>query len=146
MPLFHEVGMLLKVLILIVFEHEHPAFAQEVVLEDEVHQGVVMLTVVRRVGKDEVILHFVLVQEAEDIGADDKQLFHIKLVGSLTDEFHTTKVLINGNDFWAASRNQFVGAVICRRWYLPLMILIFFFLAGHATNRLVSRVLIIGNE
>ena len=105
MTLLHEMRMLLKVLILIVFEHEHPAFAQEVVLEDEVHQGVVMLTVVRRVGKDEVILHFVLVQEAEDIGADNEQLLHAEFVGGLSDEFHAAEIQVYGDHFGTAARH-----------------------------------------
>ena len=37
MPLFHEVGMLLKVLVFVVFQDEHAAFAKQVVVEDELH-------------------------------------------------------------------------------------------------------------
>ena len=103
MPLLHEMRMLLKVLILIVFEHEHAAFAQQVPFKNEVDQFVVMFAVVRRVGEDEVVLHRMLVQKTENIGADDKQLLHIEFVGCLSNKLHATKVLVDGHDLGATS-------------------------------------------
>ena len=67
MTLLHEMGMLLKVLEFVVFQNKHATFAKQVIVEDELHQGILMLAVVRRVGKDEVVLHLVVTQETVHI-------------------------------------------------------------------------------
>ena len=46
MALFHKVGMLVKMLVFVMFEYEHPAFAQQVAFEDEINQFIVLLPVV----------------------------------------------------------------------------------------------------
>ena len=111
MTLLHEVRMLFKILILVMFENEHPVFAQQVALENQVDQFVLLLAVVRRIGKDEVVLHGVLFQEPKNIRTHHEQLFHIEFVGSFANESYAAEVHINGYHFWAAARHQFVGNV-----------------------------------
>ena len=64
---------------------------------------VVVLAIVGRVGEDEVILHLVFVQEAENIGADDEQFFHVEFVSRLANESHAAKVLVDRHHFRTAS-------------------------------------------
>ena len=85
--------------------------AQKIVVEDEPHKGVVVLAVVGRVGKDEVVLHLVLLEEAESVGTDDEQLAHVEFVGCVTDELHAAEVLVDGNDLGAAARHQLIRNV-----------------------------------
>ena len=70
-----------------------------------------MFAVVRRVGKDEIVLHLVAAEKSVNVRADDEQFLHVKLVGSFTDELHATEVLVDGDDLRAASRDQLIGDV-----------------------------------
>ena len=72
MPLLHEMRMLLEVLVFVVLQHKHTVFFQQVVVENKLDQLIVMLAIVWRVGKDEVVFHLVGAKEAEDIGTDDE--------------------------------------------------------------------------
>ena len=103
MPLLHEVRMLLKVLVFVVFQHKHSAFAQQVVFKDEVDQLVVVFAVVRRVGKDEVVLHLVLVQKAVYVGTNHKQLLHVEFESGFANELYAAKILVDRHYFGTAS-------------------------------------------
>ena len=103
MTLLHEMGMFLEVLVFVVFQDKHAAFAKQVALKNEVDQLVVVFAIVGRVGEDEVILHLMFVQEAENIGADDEQFFHVEFVSRLADESHAAEVLVDGHHFRTAS-------------------------------------------
>ena len=73
-PLLNEVGMLLKIVCLRVFQHHVSAFLQYSLLKNQIGYCRQQVQVVWWVGVDEVILHVACFDELEDIAANEVEV------------------------------------------------------------------------
>ena len=97
------IRMLREIYCSVMLQHEYSVLFQQLVFENQINENVIMLTVVRRVGEDEVVFCLMHRQKPENIRLYYRSLIHIQLVGCLADKSNAVLVFVDGGHSWAAS-------------------------------------------
>ena len=99
MALVHEMGMFLKMDVFVVFQYKHPILGEQVVVEDQTHQFVIALAVVRRIGEDEVVLGLMVGEKTEHVRTHGNQFLHVEFERGLADKLDAAEVKVHLSHF-----------------------------------------------
>ena len=111
MPLLHEVRVLLEVDVFVVLQHKHAIVGKQPIVEHKADQLVVMLAIVRRIGKDKVVFCLMVGEKAEHVGAHGKKFVHAEFECRFADELDTAEIKVDRGHLGAAARDKLIGDV-----------------------------------